>query len=63
MKVPYSFVFAVKESKFGYAFSATKPVMPIKKAVEIGRDFVLQLEEKVKSYPEQWFNYYDFYKS
>ncbi len=61
MKVPYSFVFAVKESKFGYAFSATKPVIPFKKAEDIGQDFVLLLEEKVKRFPEQWFNYYNFY--
>jgi predicted LPLAT superfamily acyltransferase len=63
MKVPYSFVFAVKESTFGYALSATKPIVPLKKAEEIGYDFVLLLEEKVKAFPEQWFNYYDFYKS
>ena len=61
MKVPYSFVFALKESKFGYSFSATKPVMPSSKARDIGRDFVTLLEEKVKEFPEQWFNYYDFY--
>ena len=25
-------------------------------------DYVANLETKLKLYPEQWFNYYDFYK-
>jgi predicted LPLAT superfamily acyltransferase len=62
LKVPYSFVFAVKESKYGYFFSATKPILPTKNPEEIANDFVSLLEEKVRAYPEQWFNYYNFHK-
>lgn len=61
LKAPYSFVFAVKESRYSYFFSATKPVIPSKSAKEIAHDFVSLLEEKVKSYPEQWYNYYNFH--
>ena len=25
-------------------------------------DFTKELETKLKQYPEQWFNYYDFWK-
>ena len=62
LKAPYSFVFAVKESKYGYFFSATLPVFPTKKAPEIAEDFVLLLEQKVQENPEQWFNYYNFHE-
>ena len=61
LKAPYSFVFAMKESRYSYFFSATKPVIPSKPAKEIAHDFVSLLEEKVKSYPEQWYNYYNFH--
>jgi predicted LPLAT superfamily acyltransferase len=29
---------------------------------EIARLFVIELEQKVKAYPEQWFNYYNFFE-
>lgn len=62
LKVPYSFVFALKEEKYNYFFTASKPVYQSnKKAREIAVEFVSLLERKVKKYPDQWFNYYDFY--
>ena len=61
LKAPYSFVFAMKESRYSYFFSATQPAKPSKPAKEIAHDFVLLLEEKVKAYPEQWYNYYNFH--
>jgi predicted LPLAT superfamily acyltransferase len=66
-KVPVSFVFAMKESAFHYHFFAT----PIKDYIHLGReaivdllisDFVTDMENKVKQYPEQWYNYYDFWQ-
>ncbi len=66
-KVPVSFVFAVKESKLHYHFFASRikdysvstkdAVMP-----EMLLDFATEMEHKVKNYPEQWFNYYDFWE-
>ncbi len=63
MRVPYTFTFAVKNSTYNYHYTATKPALPGKSAEEIARDFVKELEKKVRTYPEQWFNYYDFYST
>lgn len=65
-KVPVSFVFAVKESKLHYHLFASE----IKDYSTIARkelvqqmlmDYTKVMEEKVKQYPEQWFNYYNFW--
>jgi predicted LPLAT superfamily acyltransferase len=66
-KVPISWVFSVKESPTHYHFFASEiqEYGHLKKDVIMQtmlNDFVAQLENKVKSYPEQWFNYYDFWK-
>ena len=66
-KVPVSFVFAMKETKLHYHFYAT-PVKDYtqfdKKNMmqEILKDFVCEMENKVVQYPEQWYNYYNFWK-
>lgn len=66
-KVPVSFVFAVKESKLHYHLFASE----IKDYASITRnelipqmltDYATAMEEKVKQYPEQWFNYYNFWQ-
>lgn len=66
-KVPVSFVFAVKEGKLHYHLSASEikdysifdkeAVMP-----EMLQDYAAEMEKKLKQYPEQWFNYYDFWE-
>ncbi|MEO7305904.1 MAG: lipid A biosynthesis acyltransferase [Ferruginibacter sp.] len=66
-KVPVSFVFAVKESKLHYHFFASeiKDYSAVDKAVvmqEMLNDFAREMENKVKQYPEQWFNYYNFWE-
>ena len=66
-KVPVSFVFAVKESKLHYHLSASaiKDYSVIDKASVMQvmlDDFATEMENKVKQYPEQWFNYYDFWE-
>jgi predicted LPLAT superfamily acyltransferase len=65
-KVPVSYVFAVKESNKHYHLFASKiknydgveknVVMP-----QMLAEFAKEMEEKVKKYPEQWFNYYNFW--
>lgn len=66
-KVPVSFVFAVKESKLHYHFFASE----IKDYSNIAKkelvqymltDYAAAMEEKLKQYPEQWFNYYNFWE-
>ena len=66
-KVPVSYVFAVKENNLHYHFFASKiknydnvekPVVMEKMLSE----FAIEMEEKIKKYPEQWFNYYNFWQ-
>lgn len=65
--VPVSIVFAMKENKTHYHLFGCKPIEkeadePKKVYSErLLQTFIEQLEEKVKSYPEQWFNYYNFW--
>ena len=66
-KVPVSYVFAFKETKSHYHLFASElkeyntgtkdEVMQ-----QILADFVQQMETKARQYPEQWFNYYNFWK-
>jgi len=66
-KVPVSFVFAFKENYRHYHFYAS----PLKTYSDINRtekvktmleEFVTAMEQKIKQYPLQWHNYYDFWK-
>lgn len=66
-KVPVSIVFAFKESAAHYHFYGSAPIE--RDATEPKPDFVnrlmdtftRELEQKVKRYPLQWFNYYNFW--
>jgi predicted LPLAT superfamily acyltransferase len=65
-KVPVSFVFAVKESKLHYHFFASqiKEYSTLNKDAvmqEMLNDYAAEMEKKLKQYPEQWFNYYNFW--
>lgn len=66
LKVPVSFVFALKETQLHYHFFATEGkeyMSDDKSAIPslILADYVKGMEEKVKAYPEQWYNYYHFW--
>lgn len=69
--VPISIVFAVKETATHYHFFATDPIQVKKvrgeeateKAVqELLEKYISEVEKMVYRYPEQWFNYYAFWK-
>jgi predicted LPLAT superfamily acyltransferase len=66
--VPVSIVFAFKETAKHYHFFGSEPIVRAndeQRAIFADRlmsRFVQELEQKVKRYPEQWFNYYDFWK-
>lgn len=62
LKANYTFVFAVKSGKFSYSFSATPPRKAGQGVLEIAGEYVKELEKKVKQFPGQWFNYYDFFQ-
>ncbi|MFY9310732.1 MAG: lipid A biosynthesis acyltransferase [Bacteroidia bacterium] len=68
--VPVTLVFAVKETNTHYHFFAKKPIEvkrartedEVKEAVRVISDkYVSELEEMLKRYPTQWFNFYDFW--
>lgn len=69
-KVPVSFVYAMKESKYHYHFTATLP--KIYSSTQRGNkqelaenalnDFIQTAENTVRKYPLQWFNYYNFWQ-
>ncbi|PIQ15087.1 MAG: lipid A biosynthesis acyltransferase [Flavobacteriales bacterium CG18_big_fil_WC_8_21_14_2_50_32_9] len=61
-KAPVTFVFAVKEKKYHYLLSATTPIKDKQTPEEIAKKFVKEFENKILAHPEQWFNYFDFYK-
>lgn len=68
--VPVTFVFGIKTKRTHYHFSADKPryvefftnlkLREIRLQSVLG-EFVQNLEQTVRKYPLQWFNYYDFW--
>ncbi len=61
LKVPVTFVFAAKDDTFSYHLSATRPLEGIRKPEDMARLYIEELEKKVREYPEQWFNYFNFF--
>ncbi len=59
---PVTFVFGVKSGTYKYYLSATKPLHDKMTPEEIAALYVNELERRVRSHPEQWFNYFDFYR-
>ncbi|WP_342083906.1 lysophospholipid acyltransferase family protein [Dyadobacter sp. OTU695] len=59
---PVTFVFAAKDGKYSYHLSATRPIEAKMKPEEIARLYVDELERKVRAFPEQWFNYFNFFQ-
>ncbi|MDN3583550.1 LpxL/LpxP family acyltransferase [Mucilaginibacter flavus] len=66
-KVPVAYVFAMKETKYHYHFYSST----IKEYLHLGKDagmeqmtndFVAEMEKYVKLYPDQWYNYYNFWQ-
>lgn len=62
-KAPVTFVFGVKKSNFVYHLSATVPITSRMSPEEIAKEFVAELEYRVKKNPEQWFNYFPYFES
>lgn len=68
--VPIVLVFAVKESRNHYHFFALPPIQvkrargkeELERAIqEVSDRYVQAVENMVRRYPEQWFNFYDFW--
>jgi predicted LPLAT superfamily acyltransferase len=60
--VPKCFVFGVRKGKNGYAFSASPPIFGKQRPESLLAAFVTELQSMVRKHPEQWFNFYDFWK-
>jgi predicted LPLAT superfamily acyltransferase len=58
---PVTFVFAVKSQNYHYHLSATKPIEEFMEPEAIAKSYVAELEEKVRSYPDQWFNHFNYF--
>jgi len=70
-QVPVTYAFAMKERKRHYHFYATPPVqvprVRPKQAQEKAimatmQGYITELENKVKTFPYQWFNYFEFWQ-
>lgn len=67
LQVPVVFYFAIRQKGMRYFFNfvPAKPVEKDKKSkpeIVLLKQYVTTLESIVRKYPEQWFNYYDFWK-
>jgi predicted LPLAT superfamily acyltransferase len=66
LRAPVSIVFTLKLADLHYHFTATVPQVyegrGMQGAERMLEDYVAALEEKVKQYPDQWFNYFDFWE-
>lgn len=63
LKVPYTFVFAIKESSKHYHFYAMPGKMLETGNVEaIIEEYLQHMERVLDEAPEQWFNYYDYWE-
>jgi predicted LPLAT superfamily acyltransferase len=70
--VPVTFAFAMKESRTHYHFYAT-PLITVRKyrtlteresyTREMVEKYAGELESKLRAYPLQWFNYYQFWST
>ncbi len=67
LRAPVCFVFAFKETTFHYHFKGwpakTYEGRGVSGAERMLDDFVSLLERELRQYPDQWFNYYDFWKA
>ncbi|MBX3253480.1 MAG: lipid A biosynthesis acyltransferase [Chitinophagaceae bacterium] len=65
-KVPVCYAFAMKEGLFHYHFRSS-PVLwydyndKTAATQKMVNDFAVSIEKMAKQYPEQWYNYYDFW--
>ncbi|WP_018108800.1 hypothetical protein [Bacteroides propionicifaciens] len=67
MKTPVVFYFAMREPKRTYRFKffvldGLESVKGVRPEQSLLNAYTKALDEVLKTYPEQWFNYYDFWK-
>lgn len=60
-KIPCLFVFGVKTGYRTYSVEAIKPSSPDLDGESLCREFAIHYIDRVSKYPEQFYNFYDFY--
>ena len=61
LKVPVIFLYIMKEPKLHYHFYAEKAAFKNRDAQDLLKQYTKSIEKKIKKYPYQWFNYFDFW--
>ena len=61
--VPKTFVYGFKTGTYDYSFYATEPIEGKLKPELLLTKYVNEMEKMVRKYPNQWFNFYDFWKA
>lgn len=63
MKVPFTVVYAFKETWTHYHFYSTPELLATESPEAAAKLFAKSLEEKIRKYPYQWYNFYDFWQA
>ena len=61
--VPKTFVYGFKTGTYDYSFYATEPIEGKLKPELLLTKYVDEMDRMVRKYPNQWFNFYDFWKA
>ena len=61
--VPKAFVYGFKTGTYGYQFYCTRPIFGKVAPELLLTKYVDEMTRKVRKYPNQWFNFYDFWKA
>ncbi len=63
LHVPVAFVYVMKEPNLHYHLYTRKANFKHRDAQQLLKEYCTSVEEILKKYPYQWFNYFDFWKS
>lgn len=58
---PKSFVYGMRVGDRSYSFHATDPIVGKCRPEDVLKAYVAELERMARLYPQQWFNFYDFW--
>ncbi|MDH6602275.1 putative LPLAT superfamily acyltransferase [Myroides gitamensis] len=62
MKVPVAYVYVMKEQNLHYHLYTRRAEVKHRDAQHLLQSYCSSVEQIVKKYPLQWFNYYDFWE-